>query len=100
MATTVTVQPVFVVPATITDYHPFKGVKEGTYRGADMECRFIINCLREHFGDDLGFDDLPDGRFTIYDLTPTQQVQLYAIYQDSHEFPLLYGHCFLTFVSV
>ena len=100
MASTVIVQPVFVVPAAITEYHPFTGVKNGIYRGSDMECRFIINCLREHFGDELAFDDLPDGRFAVHDLTPAQQVQFKAIYQDSHEFPLIYGRCFLTFVGV
>lgn len=99
------VQPVFFVQSTAlsesqTERQPFQGVKKGTYRGANLECRFIINCLRQHFGDDLSFDDLPNGLFAVYDLTPAQEVELYAINEDSHEFPLPYGRCCLTFERI
>jgi hypothetical protein len=103
--TVIIVQPVFLVQtaAAATDQSSrqlFQGVKKGTYRGKNLECRFIINCLREHFGDDLSFDDLPNGHFAVYNLTPAQEVELYAINKDSHEFPLPYGRCFLTFLPV
>jgi hypothetical protein len=79
----VTIQPIFIKD---TIEYPFEGCKAGLPKGHSMEFRFIVNTLRDRFGDDLDFTE-KDGLF-IMPSDPQILEEIKSIYKYSNEFPL------------
>ena len=79
----VTIQPIFVKDAI---EYPFKGQPAGKPKGSNMEFRFIVNTLRDRFGDDLEFTE-KNGLF-IMPSDPQILEEIKSIYRYSNEFPL------------
>ena len=83
------VKPIFV---TAGIDNPFEGLSayEKTNPGANYEYRFIVNTLRDHFGDAIDFE-IKDHYFTIAMLSNAQMKILRGIFDDTFEFPVKYG---------
>ena len=79
----VTIQPIFVKDAI---EYPFKGQPAGLPKGSNMEFRFIVNTLRDRFGDDMDFTE-KNGLF-IMPSDPQILEEIKSIYKYSGEFPV------------
>ena len=66
------------------------------HRGKNFEFRFIINTLRQYFGDNLDFD-VSGNQVKILTLSNDQMNILREIHEYSCEFPLKYDRAHLKF---
>jgi hypothetical protein len=77
----VTIQPIFVKD---NNEYSFKGCIPGLPKRSNMDFRFIVDTLREHFGDDLDFTE-KDGMFIIpFDVQIIEEIK--NIYQKSSDY--------------
>jgi len=93
---------IWVIPTFAKEdgtYCPFEGLsddEQGARRGTNFEFRFIVNTLRQYFGDDLDFAEMAN-QIKIATLSNAQMQLLREINEDTCDFPVKYGRSHLKF---
>ena len=89
------IKPIFM---TNNNKYDYVGEEEGAglYKPVSMEFRFIVDTLRNVFGDELDFDET-NGLFTLKQMCLQHEIVLRNIYEDSCDMPIYCGRCFLRF---
>jgi len=90
----VTIQPIFVMKDSGNE-HQFEGCIEGLPKGHNMDFRFIVDTLRNHFGDDLDFTEEKGTFIMPFDAQVVEEIK--SIYQESNDFPVSRKKSWLKF---